>query len=161
MGPFPHDAPQQPISATNPAGTNGMEFVEFAHDDPSRLRDTFGKMGFVNTAKHKTRNIELWQQGDITYVINAEPGSMAMNFAALHGPCAPSMAWRVVDANKAYAHAVSKGAKGYTGRDKTLDVPAIYGIGDSLIYFIDTYGNIGSPYADEFDFFNTTCFSVH
>ena len=65
---------------------------------PQALRDLFAKMGYQHTATHKTKAIELWQQGDITYVINNEPGSHARRFVEEHGPCAPSMAWRVVDA---------------------------------------------------------------
>jgi 4-hydroxyphenylpyruvate dioxygenase len=150
MGPFPHHAPKSVISADNPAGTDGFEFVEFAHENPDELRELFAKMGYVHTATHKTKAIELWQQGDITYVLNAEPGSFGMEFVDAHGPCAPSMGWRVVDAEKAFAHAVSKGAEPYTGDGKVMNVPAIYGIGGSLIYFIDRYYET-SPYNAEFD----------
>ncbi len=150
MGPFPHDAPRATITAANPAGTDGFEFVEFAHPDPQQLRDLFGKMGYVHTATHKTKAVELWQQGDITYVLNAEPDSFAARFIDLHGPCAPSMAWRVVDAKLALKHAVAKGAQEYTGADKTMDVPAIVGIGGSLIYLIDQYYD-ANPYNAEFD----------
>ncbi|MEL6234856.1 MAG: 4-hydroxyphenylpyruvate dioxygenase [Pseudomonadota bacterium] len=151
MGPFPHNAPPATISEANPAGTDGFEFVEFAHPDPAELETLFTRMGYVKTATHKTRNIALWQQGDITYVLNAEPGSFGTRFAAEHGPCAPSMAWRVVDAQHAFDHAVAKGARPYEGDDKVLDVPTIQGIGGSLIYFVETYGAKGSPYAAEYD----------
>jgi len=150
MGPFPHDAPRATITDQNPAGTDGFEFVEFAHPEPEQLRDLFAKMGYVHTANHKTKAIELWQQGDITYILNNEPGSHAREFVGVHGPCAPSMGWRVVDADKALAHAVSKGAVAYTGAGKTMDVPAIEGIGGSLIYFIDQYYD-ANPYNEEFD----------
>ncbi|MEO0932000.1 MAG: 4-hydroxyphenylpyruvate dioxygenase, partial [Pseudomonadota bacterium] len=139
MGPFPHDAPKAVISPENPAGTDGFEFVEFAHPDPQVLRDLFAKMGYQHTATHKTKAIELWQQGDITYVINAEAGTHAAAFIEGHGPCAPSMGWRVVDAEHALRHVVKNGAEEYTGPGKTLAVPAIKGIGGSLIYFIDQY----------------------
>ncbi len=151
MGPFPHDAPKSEISAMNPAGTDGFEFVEFAHADPQALRDLFTRMGYVKAAKHNTKNIELWQQGDITYVLNAEPDSFGMRFVEEHGPCAPSMAWRVVDAAKAYARAIEKGAQPYDADDKVLDVPAIKGIGGSLLYFVDQYGAEQSPYSDEYE----------
>ena len=152
MGPFPHDAPAPSISDANPAGTNGFEFVEFAHPEPDELRSLFARMGYACTARHKTKDIELWQQGDITYVINAEPGTHAAGFIARHGPCAPSMAWRVVDAQAAFDHAVAKGATPYEEDGKVLDVPAIKGIGGSLIYFVDTYGARGNAYAEAFDF---------
>ena len=154
MGPFPHDAPQSTISAENPAGTDGFEFVEFAHPDPNELRTLFAKMGYAHVATHKTKAIEVWQQGDITYIINAEPGTHAAEFIEEHGPCAPSMAWRVVDAEHALKHAVAKGAEEYTGPGKTLDVPAIKGIGGSLIYFIENYVD-ESPYNAEFNWIGT------
>ncbi|MEL7151268.1 MAG: 4-hydroxyphenylpyruvate dioxygenase [Pseudomonadota bacterium] len=150
MGPFPHDAPRATITSENPAGTDGFEFVEFAHPDPQVLRDLFSKMGYQHTATHKEKAIEIWQQGDITYVINAEPGTHAARFIEDHGPCAPSMGWRVVDADHAFQHAVSKGAEPYDGPGKMMDVPAIKGIGGSLIYFIDQYYDT-SPYNSEFD----------
>ena len=150
MGPFPHDAPKATITAENPAGTDGFEFVEFAHPEPDTLRTLFAQMGYTHIATHKTKDIQLWQQGDITYVLNNEPGSHARAFVEEHGPCAPSMGWRVVDAQHAFEHAVSKGAVPYEGDGKALDVPAIVGIGGSLIYFIDQYYE-ANPYNAEFN----------
>jgi 4-hydroxyphenylpyruvate dioxygenase len=150
MGPFPHNAEKSQISDENPAGTDGFEFVEFSHPEPQELRDLFARMGYALTARHKTKEIELWQQGDVTYVLNAEPGSFAARFVDEHGPCAPSMGWRVVDAQHAFEHAVSKGAEPYLGDDKTMNVPTIKGIGGSLIYFIDQYYDT-SPYNAEFN----------
>ncbi len=150
MGPFPHSAPRAVISPENPAGTDGFEFVEFAHPNPDELRALFARMGYALTARHKTKAIELWQQGDITYILNDEPGSHARNFVDEHGPCAPSMGWRVADAGHAFAHAVQNGATPFEGPEKTLDLPAIVGIGGSLIYFTDRYGD-ANPYGAEFD----------
>ena len=150
MGPFPHTAPRSEISDDNPAGTDGFEFVEFAHSDPEVLRNVFGQMGYCHVATHKTRAIELWQQGDITYVLNADPDSFAAGFVRAHGPSAPSMGWRVADAQHAFDRAVARGAKPYEGSGRVLDVPAIYGIGGSLIYFVDKYSD-GSPYDAEYD----------
>ncbi|NGQ90466.1 4-hydroxyphenylpyruvate dioxygenase [Rhodobacter sp. HX-7-19] len=151
MGPFPHHAPRASISPENPAGTDGFEFVEFAHPNPDELRALFARMGYALTARHKTKAVELWQQGDITYVLNDEPGSHARRFVAEHGPCAPSMGWRVADAAHAHAHAVALGATPYTGADRVLDLPAIVGIGGSLIYLTDQYGDGSSPYDADFD----------
>jgi len=151
MGPFPHDAPPAAIDAANPAGTDGFEFVEFAHPEAGHLEALLTRMGYVEVARHRTKDIALYRQGDINYIVNREKESHAARFVAEHGPCAPAMAWRVVDAEHALRRAVGLGAKEYTGPGKTLDVPAVHGIGGSLLYFVDTYGAKGSPYAAEFD----------
>lgn len=151
MGPFPHDAPKATISAQNPAGTDGFEFVEFAHPEPEKLDQSFRQMGFVPVARHRSRDITLYRQGDINYLLNAEPGSHAAAFTGQHGPCAPAMAWRVVDAQVALKRALDLGATEYTGPGKSLDLPAVIGIGGSLLYFVDRYGAEGNCYAAEFD----------
>ncbi|MEJ6394164.1 4-hydroxyphenylpyruvate dioxygenase [Gymnodinialimonas sp. 2305UL16-5] len=151
MGPFPHDAPKAKIDNINIAGTDGFEFVEFAHPEPAELERLFQAMGYLEVARHKTHDISLYRQGDINYVINRDPDSHAARFVAAHGPCAPAMAWRVVDAQHALKCALDYGAEEYKGDDKTLDVPAVIGIGGSLLYFVETYGEAGSPYAAEFD----------
>jgi 4-hydroxyphenylpyruvate dioxygenase len=151
MGPFPHDTAPQSISPANPAGTDGFEFVEFAHPDPAQLEALFQRMGYTEVARHKTKAISLYRQGTINYILNREPNSHAARFVAEHGPCAPAMAWRVVDAEHALKRAVQLGAVPYLGSDRSLDVPAVIGIGGSLLYFVDTYGTKGSPYMAEFN----------
>jgi 4-hydroxyphenylpyruvate dioxygenase len=151
MGPFPHDAPAATITAANPAGTDGFEFVEFAHPEPQKLANLFEQMGYTEVARHKTKDISLYRQGRITYVLNREPGSHASRFVDAHGPCAPAMAWRVVDAKKALQRVLALGGKEYTGNDKSLDVPAVIGIGGSLLYLVDQYGAKGSPYTAEYE----------
>ena len=154
MGPFPHDAPRSEITPDNPAGTDGFEFVEFAHPKPDALRSLFRQMGYTHVATHASKDIQVWQQGDITYLINAEPDTHASAFIEEHGPCAPSMGWRVRDAAHAFDHAVRSGAKPFDGPGKVIDAPAIVGIGGSLIYFIDTYYD-SSPYNAEFEWHQT------
>ena len=151
MGPFPHNAPPATISPENPAGTDGFEFVEFAHPDPIKLENLFQQMGYSEVARHRTKNISLFRQGQINYLLNREPGSHAARFVEAHGPCAPAMAWRVVDAQHALKRAVDLGASEYKGAGKSLDVPAVIGIGGSLLYFVDNYGAKGSPYSREFE----------
>lgn len=155
MGPFPHDAPVAKISEENPAGTDGFEFVEFSHPNPKVLDKLFHQMGFIPVAKHKTKNITLYRQGDINYILNAESNGHSANFVKEHGPCAPAMAWRVVDAKQALKRAVKLGAKEYTGEGKAIDAPAVIGIGGSLLYFVETYGSKGSCYEDNFNWLNT------
>ncbi|HTO63738.1 MAG TPA: 4-hydroxyphenylpyruvate dioxygenase [Bradyrhizobium sp.] len=153
MGPFPHNAPPATISADNPMGTDGFEFVEYAHPEPDRLHALFTQMGYRPVARHRTKDITLYRQGDINYLVNAEGGTHGFDFVREHGPCAPAMAFRVVDANAAYRRALALGAEpaGIPVGRMTLDVPAIKGIGGSLLYFVDRYGAKGSPYDAEFE----------
>ncbi|HTV34716.1 MAG TPA: 4-hydroxyphenylpyruvate dioxygenase [Methylocella sp.] len=141
------------ISAENPAGTDGFEYVEFAALDAAQLEAVFEQMGFTLVARHKSRPIELYRQGHINYILNTDRQSHAGRFAERHGPSAPAMAWRVLDSQRAFTHAVERGATPYQGEegDKTLDVPAIVGIGGSLIYFIDSPVTKSSPYELEFE----------
>ena len=136
MGPFPHEDSKAEITDENPAGTSGFAFVEFAHPEPDSLRRMFVAMGYTHMATHSSKAIELWQQGDITYILNAEKGSFADRFMMEHGPAAPSMGWRVADPQQAFDHAVTMGATSYDSDDKTINAPAIVGIGGSLIYFL-------------------------
>lgn len=157
MGPFPHDAPPATVTADNPMGTDGFEFVEYAHPKPAELHALFKRMGFTPVARHRTKTITVYRQGDINYLVNEEKGTHGYDFVAAHGPCAPSMAFRVVDAKAAHARALALGAEdaGITAARKTLDVPAIKGIGGSLLYFVDRYrakgSDKGSAYDLEFD----------
>ena len=151
MGPFPHDAPKAKIDDMNIAGTDGFEFVEFAHPAPGALETLFTSMGYEEVARHKTKDISLYRQGRVNYIVNREPGCHAARFVEEHGPCAPSMAWRVVDAQHALKCALDYGAEEYTGDDKTLDAPAVIGIGGSLLYFVEDYDAARSPYDRDFD----------
>ncbi|HEX2942770.1 MAG TPA: 4-hydroxyphenylpyruvate dioxygenase [Rhodopila sp.] len=152
MGPFPHDAPRPIISEHNPMGTDGFAFVEFASTEPAALHALFCRMGFVAVARHRRHAVTLYRQGDINYLLNEDPDSQAMRFAAAHGPSVPAMGFRVVDAQHAYRRALQLGAEPAdpaAGR-LTLNEPAIKGIGGSLLYFVDRYGENGSTYDDDF-----------
>ena len=151
MGPFPHHAPKARIDDKNVAGTDGFEFVEFASSETGRLESLFEMMGFQEVARHRFKDVSLFRQGDINYLVNRDPRSHAARFVEEHGPCAPGMAWRVVDSCRALKRAVEFGAVEHIGADKTLDVPAVSGIGGSLLYFVDRYGDEGSCYEDEFE----------
>lgn len=153
MGPFPHEAPAAAITEQNPAGTDGFGFVEYAHPNPPELHGLFRTMGFEAVARYRSKAITLYRQGDVNYLVNEEPGSHAANFAAEHGPCASSMAFRVADARHAYKRAIEQGAEPADPSLGTLamDVPAVKGIGNSLLYFLDTYGAKGSAFDAEFE----------
>ncbi len=125
----------------NPMGTDGFEFVEYAGPEPHKLAALFERMGFVAAARHRSKNVTLYKQGDIHFIVNAEPESFAQAFARLHGPSICAIAFRVADAAKAYERAISLGAKPVQGKvgPMELNIPAIEGIGGSLIYLVDRY----------------------
>ncbi|MGH6991327.1 MAG: 4-hydroxyphenylpyruvate dioxygenase, partial [Stellaceae bacterium] len=110
--------------------------------DPSALAALFARMGFVAAARHRSKNVTLYKQGDVNFILNAEPESFAQAFARLHGPSVCAIAFRVADAAKAYERAISLGAKPVHGKlgPMELNIPAIEGIGGSLIYLVDRYG---------------------
>ena len=126
----------------NPMGTDGFEFVEYTAPDPELLRSLFERMGFPVTARHRSKNVTLHRQGDVNFIINAEPGSFGQRFAQQHGPSACAMAFRVKDAAQAFKRAVDLGAKPVQNAvgPMELNIPAIEGIGGSQVYLVDRYG---------------------
>ncbi|WP_028601629.1 4-hydroxyphenylpyruvate dioxygenase [Ottowia thiooxydans] len=140
-----------PTTWDNPMGTDGFEFIEYAAPDPVAMGALFEQMGFTAVAKHRHKNVLLYRQGEINFIINAEPDSFAQRFARLHGPSICAIAFRVQDAKKAYERALSLGAWGYAGQagPGELNIPAIKGIGDSIIYLIDRWrGKKGAKEGD-------------
>jgi 4-hydroxyphenylpyruvate dioxygenase len=128
-------------SDNNPMGTDGFEFVEYAAPDPAALGRLFESLGFVPAARHRHKRVTLYRQGDINFIINSEPDSFAQRFARLHGPSICAIALRVRDAAHAYRRALELGAWGFDSRSgpMELNIPAIKGVGDSLIYFVDRW----------------------
>jgi 4-hydroxyphenylpyruvate dioxygenase len=130
------------MTIVNPMRTDGFEFVEYAAPDPDLLRRLFQNMGLPAVAHHRSKNVTLHALGDVNFIINAEHDSFAQKFARAHGPCACAMAFRVADAGFAYARALELGAKPgpVTAGPMELNIPSIEGIGGSLIYLVDRYG---------------------
>lgn len=130
-----------PAAWDNPMGTDGFEFIEYAAPDPQAMGALFERMGFRAIARHRHKNVVLYRQGGINFIVNAEPDSFAQRFARLHGPSICAIAFRVQDAKAAYERAVSLGAWGYAGQagPGELNIPAIKGIGDSVIYLVDRW----------------------
>ena len=126
----------------NPMGTDGFEFVEYTAPDTQALGQYFESLGFRAVAHHRSKKVTLYRQNDVNFIVNAEPDSHGARFARAHGPSACAMAFRVRDAGKAYALALSNGAKAFQGKvgPMELNIPAIEGIGGSVIYFVDRYG---------------------
>ncbi len=142
---LPGQAQNEIAAWDNPMGTDGFEFIEYAAPDPVAMGRVFEGMGFKPVARHRHKNVLLYRQGGINFLINAEPDSFAQRFARLHGPSVCAIAFRVHDAKAAYERAVSLGAWGYAGKagPGELNIPAIKGIGDSLIYFVDRWRGKG------------------
>ena len=130
------------FSPGNPLATDGFEFVEYTAPDPGMLAALFESLGFAAAARHRSKNVTLYRQGGINFIINAEPDSFAQSFARVHGPSVCAMAFRVSDARAARDRLVELGANPYRGPigPGELAIPAIEGIGGSLIYLVDGGG---------------------
>jgi 4-hydroxyphenylpyruvate dioxygenase len=148
-------ATQQPVDAINPMGTDGFEFVEYAAPDPAALGGLFEQMGFSAVARHRSKRVTLYRQGEINFILNAEPDSFAQAFARVHGPSICAIAFRVKDAAFAYKRALDLGARPHQGKvgPMEINIPAIKGIGGSLLYLVDRYGDRGSIYDIDFVWF--------
>jgi 4-hydroxyphenylpyruvate dioxygenase len=144
------DAPV--IDSTNPMGTDGFEFIEYTAPDPAMLDTLFTRLGFSRAARHRSKNVTLYRQGGINFIVNAEPGNFGASFAEKHGPSACAMAFRVADAGYAFDRAVKLGAKPVASGagPMELNIPAVEGIGGSLLYFVDRYGPRGTIYDVDF-----------
>jgi 4-hydroxyphenylpyruvate dioxygenase len=126
----------------NPLGTDGFEFVEFTSPDPIALGKQFEAMGFSAVARHRSKHVLRYKQGDIDFILNMEPRGQAAEFRGAHGPSINAMAFRVRDAAAALRLAVERGAteaKGSVG-PMELNIPVIEGIGGSYLYLVDRYG---------------------
>ena len=131
---------------TNPLQTDGFEFVEYTAPNRAgieQLHKLFELLGFTAVARHRSKDVTLFRQGDINFLVNGTPYTHFAQFAQAHGPSACAMGWRVKDAAKAYAHAVAQGAVPFDTKPgfMELNLPAVYGIGNSVLYFIDRYGD--------------------
>jgi 4-hydroxyphenylpyruvate dioxygenase len=124
-------------------GTDGFEFVEYTAPDTELLGDLFKKMGFVAVARHRSKRVTLYRQGGVNFIVNHEPESFARAFAKVHGPSACAFAIRVADAGHAHENALALGAESHHGTvgPMELNIPALRGIGESLLYLVDRYGD--------------------
>jgi 4-hydroxyphenylpyruvate dioxygenase len=130
------------MQTENPMGTDGFEFIEFTAPEAQSLSDIFESLGFKPVGRHRSKDVTQYRQGEINFILNAEPKSQAEKFGALHGSSICAMAFRVKDARAAYERALKLGASPFPGRPgpMELNIPAIEGIGGSAIYLVDRYG---------------------
>ncbi len=139
----------------NPMGLDGFEFVEFASPTAGTIEPVFEMLGFTAVARHRSKNVTLYRQGDINFILNEEKDCYASFFADEHGPSACGMAFRVKDSHAAYARALKLGGQPIeipTG-PMELRLPAIKGIGGAPLYLIDRYSKGRSIYDIDFEFF--------
>ena len=125
---------------SNPVHLKGIAFVEFSSPDPEKLHRLFGEFGFSRTMTHPTKKTDLYTQGNIRFLLNRSENGFAAAFRSEHGPSICSMGWRVADENSALETAIRRGARPAHAADHHFlngsEVPAVYGIGDSLIYLV-------------------------
>ncbi|MCM2282663.1 MAG: 4-hydroxyphenylpyruvate dioxygenase [Bdellovibrionaceae bacterium] len=141
----------------NPVGLLGLEFIEYTAPDRTLLDTVFAQLGMKEVAKHKTHAVRLFRQDYINFVVNETTDSFAAQFRKLHGPSICSTGFRVKNAKAAFEAALARGARPFDGNVQAKggwDLPAIYGIGDSLIYFVEGERN-GKVYDDHFTYTTT------
>jgi 4-hydroxyphenylpyruvate dioxygenase len=132
----------------NPIGMDGIEYLEFTTSKPQALGGILERMGFRLVARHRSREVELYRQGSMNLVVNSHPADIPRTVAPVERPALSAIAIRVRDAAAAYQRALDLGAWEVPihARALELNVPAIHGVGESLIYFVDRY--------DEFSIFD-------
>ena len=122
----------------NPLEMRGLAFIEFASPKPDHLDGLFTSLGFSRTHRHRGRALDGYRQGKTWFFVDSERASFAQRFMAEHGPCVSALGLAFEDPRAAFDAALRRGATAFDGRGSTsFDAPAIYGIGDSLVYFVD------------------------
>lgn len=138
-----------PALTANPLGLAGLEFVEFAAPNPEKLGAMFESLGFVAVAQHVSKQVTLYRQGEMRFLINGEPDSFAERYAQEYGVSICALGLRVSSAKQAFKKALALGAWPFEGErvgPAELKLPAIQGIGDSHVYFVDRWpGRVAAP----------------
>jgi len=139
----------------NPMQLDGFHFIEFCAPSEGILEPVFETLGFIEVGRHRSKNVRLWRQGSVDFIINYEPGSRAAYYAEEHGPSACGLAFRVKDAHHAYFRALDLGARpiDIPVGPMELRLPAISGIGGAPLYLIDRYAPGSSIYDIDFEYF--------
>ena len=136
--PMDREAVSEPL---NPLGFDGIEFIEFATSKPQALGGVLEQMGFRPIARHRSREVELYRQGTMNIIVNAHPADVPRTVQPVERPILSAFAVRVHDADAAFQRARDLGAWEIPVRARAmeLNIPAIHGVGESLIYFVDRY----------------------
>ncbi len=130
------------MATTNQLGMRGLAFLEYASTKPQDLHRTFTTLGLSRTHRHRSGAVDAYRQGSILFLVNREATSFAAGFERAHGPCVSALGFAFDDPRAAYAEAIRRGARPFEGNGATFDVPAVYGIGDSLVYFVDARAGV-------------------
>ena len=144
-------APQMPPRAQ----CLGIEFLEFAADDRAggELAKLFAGLGFRKVGEHKSKAVTRWSQGAINLVLNSDKEGFAHSHQLSHGPSVCAMCLKVDDATATldraeklrdtpFRQAVGPGE---------LEIPAVRGLGGSLLYFVDPNSELGRLWDIDFD----------
>ena len=137
-----------PMTAQNPLGLDGFEFVEFTSPDPAAMKALFEALGFVPASTHPTKAVTRYKQGRINLLVNEETTGHVAEFRAAHGPSANGMAFRVENVEAAYAEALKRGAVAADASKTVLGEGArvLEGIGGSMLYLVERHGDLGTIY---------------
>ena len=127
--------------AENPLGIDGIEFIEYASTQPLALGTLLEQMGFVATARHRSREVTLYRQGSMNVIVNADPRALPLSDSDPQSTVISAIALRVRDADVAYRHAIAMGAWAIQTRAGVmeLNIPGVHGAGDSILYFVDRF----------------------
>ncbi len=125
----------------NPLAMEGIEFVEYSTSKPQALGQVLETMGFRPIARHRSREVLLYRQGEMNVIVNAHAGGQARAVRPSETPVIAAIALRVRDASAAYRLATARGAWIVPSNVEVmeLNIPAIHGVGSSRIYFVDRY----------------------
>jgi 4-hydroxyphenylpyruvate dioxygenase len=126
---------------SNPLGIDGIEFIEYATSQPLALGSLLEQMGFVATARHRSREVTLYRQGNMNVIVNADPPALPLSDVDVQSTVISAIALRVRDAGDAYRHAIEMGAWAIQTRAGAmeLNIPGVHGAGDSILYFVDRF----------------------
>jgi 4-hydroxyphenylpyruvate dioxygenase len=130
-----------PPANSNPLNMHGIEFVEYATAQPEQFGTVLEKIGFGRVARHRSRNVFLYRQGEMNIVVNADPEGLAGTASKPEEVILSAVAFRVADANLAYKKLINLGAWPIPTRAGAmeLNIPGIHGVADSILYLVDRH----------------------
>jgi 4-hydroxyphenylpyruvate dioxygenase len=136
-----HSDREQTAQTGNPLALDGIEFIEYATAKPQALGQALEAMGFRPIARHRSREVLLYRQGDMNVIVNAHAADNERAGRPAEAPVIAAIALRVRDAAAAYKYAIERGAWVVPSNVEVmeLNIPAIHGVGSSRIYFVDRY----------------------